>query len=247
MKQTAACHRTNGCYMDDTLSPVRLSAIIPTWNEAVNIAGTVAAIRSAGFDEIVVVDGGSQDETVAMAEATGADHIIVSAPGRGHQQNRGAEVATGDVFCFLHADCVPHIDSGRRLRQEFADLSVSAACFIQQIDAEGWAYRLLEWGNLCRVLWWGSAYGDQGLCIRRKVFERLGGFPEWRLMEDVELCRRLRGQGRFRVLDVPLKVSARRWQKRGIIRQTLINWTLLTLFHLGVPPDDLARFYQHIR
>ncbi len=226
---------------------LRLSVVIPTWNEARSIAQTIAAIRTTGFDEIVVVDGGSTDDTLPCALEAGADHAVVSAPGRGVQQNRGAELTTGDVLCFLHADCVPHPDSAAALRREFSDPTVAAACFTQRIDAVGFAYRALEWGNLRRVLWWGSAYGDQGLCVRREVFQRIGGFPEWRLMEDLELCRRLRGQGRFRVLDRPLTVSARRWQRRGIVRQTLLNWTLLTLFRCGVHPDTLARWYAAIR
>lgn len=226
---------------------MRLSVVIPTWNEAGNLARTVAAVRTAGYDEIVIVDGGSHDDTVLIAKHAGADLILTAPSGRARQQNHGAEHTTGDVVCFFHADCLPHHDSARALRQVFGDPENIAACFTQHIAADGWAYRLLEWGNLRRVLWWGSAYGDQGLCVRRDVFEGIGRFPEWKLMEDVELCRRLRGQGRFRVIDTPLTVSARRWQKRGIVRQTLLNWTLLTLFHVGVAPDDLAKFYAHIR
>ena len=115
------------------------------------------------------------------------------------------------------------------------------------IDAAGWKYRWLERGNAARVRWLGWAYGDQGIFVRRSVFESLGGFPDWKLMEDLYFIKRLRRAGRFVPLDAPILVSARRWQKAGLVRQTLRNWILLTLAHLGVPPDRLARFYPQVR
>lgn len=226
---------------------LRLSAIIPTWQEAATISTTIQAVRTAGFDEIIVVDGGSSDATVSQARAAGADRVLIVAPGRAVQQNAGAAIATGNVLCFLHADCLPDPHSGTALRDAFAAPEVSAASFVQRIDAPGWTYRLLEWGNLRRVLWWRMAYGDQGICVRRTVFEAVGQFPIWPLMEDVELSRRLRGQGRCVVLSPPLTVSPRRWQRRGIVRQTLTNWLLITLFACGVAPDRLVQLYRHVR
>jgi rSAM/selenodomain-associated transferase 2 len=224
---------------------MRLSVIIPALNEAPHIATAIAAARAAGFDEILVVDGGSTDDT--LAHAVTADVVLTSPPGRAIQQNLGAETATGDVLCFLHADCRPHPDSGRAIRSALADESVIGGCFTQRIEAKGFGYRLLEWGNRQRVVWRRMAYGDQGIFLRGEVFEAVGQFPEWRLMEDVELMRRLRGRGRFVVLPTPLAVSARRWQQRGIVRQTLLNWSLLWRFYRGTSPDDLARHYQAVR
>ncbi len=224
----------------------RVSVIIPALNEAARIAETIAAARAAGADEVVVVDGGSRDATIP--QAAGADRVLSSLPGRAVQQNRGAAVATGNVLVFLHADCLPAPGSITVLRDVLnRDPDIVGGCFQQRIDAAGWAYRLWEWGNLRRVLWWRMAYGDQGLFLRRDVFTAIGGFPEWPLMEDVGLMERLRGRGRFVVLWPRLVVSARRWRKRGLLRQTALNWTLLTLYALGVAPKHLARLYTHVR
>jgi rSAM/selenodomain-associated transferase 2 len=240
------------CMPSDSVSPTapsepRLTAIIPAWQEAATIAATVRSVRAAGFDEIIVVDGGSADATVELARAAGADRVLSVAPGRASQQNAGADLATGDVLCFLHADCRPDSRSGAALRKAFGHPEVCAASFVQRIDAPGWAYRWLEWGNLRRVLWWRMGYGDQGLCVRRTTFEVVGRFPPWPLMEDVALSLRLRGQGRWVVLSPPLVVSARRWERRGIVRQTLTNWLIVGLFACGVSPERLARLYRHVR
>ncbi|MDZ4686954.1 MAG: TIGR04283 family arsenosugar biosynthesis glycosyltransferase [Planctomycetaceae bacterium] len=224
---------------------MRLTAVIPTLNEAPHIAGAIASARTAEFDEIIVVDGGSTDDTVARASA--ADIVLSSPPSRATQQNLGAAAATGDVLCFLHADCRPHPDSGRAIRAALADETIIGGCFAQHIDALGWRYRLLEWGNRQRVLWRQMAYGDQGIFLCRDAFDTVGRFPDWPLMEDVELMRRLRGRGRFVVLPTPLTVSARRWQKRGVVRQTLLNWSLLWRFYRGASPEELARHYRAVR
>ncbi len=225
----------------------RISVIIPALNEAAQIAETIAAARAAGFDEIIVVDGGSRDGTAAAAAAA-ADLVLGSAPGRAVQQNCGAAAASGDVLFFLHADCRPSPRSGRLMRNVLADdAGFVAGCFTQRIAADGAVYRWLEWGNLQRVLWFQMAYGDQGLFVRRDMFRVVGGFPDWPLMEDVDFLRNLRGRGRFVILGCPLTVSARRWRHRGVVRQTLRNWALLFLFRWGVSPARLARYYAHVR
>lgn len=225
---------------------LRISVVIPALNEATQIAETIAAARAAGLDEIIVVDGGSHDETLAAAES--ADLVISSPAGRALQQNCGAAAATGDVLFFLHADCRPSPRSGQSLRTAMErDPSVIAGCFMQRIAAEEAIYRCLEWGNLQRVLWFQMAYGDQGLFVRSDIFESIGRFPDWPLMEDVDFLRNLRGRGRFVILGCPLIVSARRWRKRGVLRQTLRNWILLFLFRCGVSPSRLAKHYTHLR
>lgn len=225
---------------------LRISVVIPTLNESAQIAATIAAAHAAGFDEIIVVDGGSTDDTVACS--TQAQQVLTSFPGRAIQQNTGAGVATGDVLFFLHADCRPHLDSARAIRQVLRDdPQIVAGAFRQYIDAPGWRFRLLAWGNRQRVRWFHMAYGDQGIFIRRAVFENLGRFAPLPLMEDVELMRKLRGHGLLVLLPQPLTVSARRWQKRGVLRTTLRNWLLLTAYLCGISPERLANFYRHVR
>ncbi|HTI49405.1 MAG TPA: TIGR04283 family arsenosugar biosynthesis glycosyltransferase [Planctomycetaceae bacterium] len=224
---------------------VTVSVIIPALQEARNIGAAIASARAGGADEILVVDGGSTDGTLELARS--ADVVLSGTRGRARQQNAGAERSRGDVLLFLHADCRLAMGACEQIRSALADPAVIGGCFCQRIDAMGWRYRVVERGNLLRVLVSGWMYGDQGLFIRREVFERLGGFPEVRLMEDWLLSRRLVRAGRTAVLPGPLLVSARRWQQAGLVRQTLRNWLLLMLASAGVPPDNLARWYPTVR
>ena len=222
-----------------------ISIIVPTLNEEANIAALIAQTRSIGDCEIIVVDGGSTDDT--QARATGADRVLISSPGRAKQQNLGAEVSRGDVLLFLHADCRLPSTASNSIRAALADERVIGGCFQQRIDSPGLRYRWIERGNAWRVRLFKLAYGDQAIFVRRTVFEQLGRFPELRLMEDVFLMKRLRHVGRFVLLPDRLTVSARRWRQHGVIRQTLRNWMLLTLALCGASPDRLVRFYPNTR
>ncbi len=224
---------------------MRISVIIPALNEAEHIAEAVQSARSLGDCEIIVVDGGSRDRTADLARE--ADLVLTTTPGRAVQQNAGAAASRGEVLLFLHSDCRLQPGSLEALETVFENHRCVGGCFRQRIDSAGWKYRLLEQGNAARaqILKW--AYGDQGIFVRRSVFERLGGFPELRLMEDLYFMKRLKREGRIALVDPPIQISARRWQKKGIFRQTLRNWSLITLAHCGLSPDRLARFYPHVR
>jgi len=221
---------------------LQVSIVIPTLDEAPRIAAAVERAWATGPREVIVADGGSRDGTADIAAAGGA--AVISSPrGRAAQQNRGAAAAAGNVLLFLHADCrlAPHgLDQALRA---LADERFVGGAFWQRIDAEGAAYRLLERGNAWRVARWKLPYGDQGIFVRREIFERLGGFPSVPLMEDLRFSRALRRLGRLALLPGPLHVSARRWQRHGVLRQTMRNWTLLAAERLGVSPDRLAARY----
>lgn len=232
--------------MSEDVGPgLRVSVVIPALQEAANIGAAIASARAAGADDVVVVDGGSTDGTADLARA--ADVVLTGTRGRARQQNAGAERSRGDALLFLHADCRLAVGACAQIRSVLADPAVVGGCFRQRIDAPGLRYRIVERGNLLRALGWGWMYGDQGLFVRREIFERLGRFPEVRLMEDWLLSRELVRAGRSVILPGPLLVSARRWQQAGLVRQTLRNWLLLSLALAGVPPDKLSAWYPTVR
>lgn len=222
-----------------------ISVIVPTYNEEHNIQTVIESTRAAGPCEVIVVDGGSRDDTVAAAQS--ADIVIKSSLGRSIQQNQGAQRASGEALLFLHADC--------ELSPGFVDAvsscleqdGIVAGCFSQSIDHTARKYRTIENGNTWRVKNLGWIYGDQGLFLKKKTFNELNGFPPMPLMEDLYFSKKLKRQGKLVVCDHPLKVSARRWEKNGVIRQTLRNWGFVTLAHCGVKPTTLASWYGHVR
>lgn len=225
----------------------RVSVIIPTLNEESNVVKAIASAVKARAEEVIVVDAGSDDQTVAVAAATNAT-VLHSERGRAVQQNAGAAAACGDVLLFLHADCELHADAVAEIcRSLSADSKLVGGCFRQRIDTGGVRYRIMESGNAARVRLLKWAYGDQGIFVRSDVFRELGGFPDLRLMEDLYFMKRLKRCGRIALLSSPLKVSARRWQQRGLVTQTIRNWGLISAAHLGMSPDRLARFYPNDR
>lgn len=222
---------------------VQLSVILPTLNAARCVARSLAAVeRPPMVVERLVVDGGSLDETLPIAEAAGAK--TVKAPkGRGTQLAAGAMEATGDWFLFLHADTV--LDPGwkdeacRFIARAGSD---RAAVFRFALDDRSAAAARLEtlvaWR--CRAL--GLPYGDQGLLISRKFYEALGGYKSIPLYEDVDIIRRI-GRTRLTLLETRAVTSAARYRQFGYFRRPVRNLACLALYRLGIPPHMLARFY----
>jgi rSAM/selenodomain-associated transferase 2 len=221
-----------------------VSVIIPTLNEAACLPDTLRTLRAQHPQEIIVVDGGSTDATCALA--AGADRLLHGPRGRAAQMNLGAAHAAGDVLLFLHADCTLAPGAIAAAERVVRRPGVAAGCFAMHV-AGGWTYRALGPAATARVRLTGLVYGDQGLFLRRDVFERVGGFPPLKLMEDVFISRSLRRLGRVVVLPQRIEVSPRRWQRVGLVRQTLRNWALTALAAAGVPPDRLAAYYPAVR
>ncbi len=221
-----------------------VSVVIPTLNEADRLPETLRYLREQRPHEIIVVDGGSTDGT--CDRAAGADRLLHGPRGRAAQMNLGAAHAAGDVLLFLHADCTLEAGALAAAERAVRRPGVAAGCFAMSVTG-GWPYRTIGWGASARVRLTGIAYGDQGLFLRREVFERVGGFPPLRFMEDVFICRALRRRGRVVVLPQRVFVSPRRWQRVGLVRQTLRNWALTALAAAGVPPDRLATYYPAVR
>jgi rSAM/selenodomain-associated transferase 2 len=222
-----------------------VSVIIPTLNEERCVSDTLCLLRQQQPCEIIVVDGGSTDATCGLAGT--ADLLLNGPRGRALQMNLGAAHATGDVLLFLHADCSLEMGALREAERLLSRHNVVAGCFRMCVGAHGRLYRLIGGCATARVRLTGLVYGDQGLFLRRDLFEQLGGFPPLRFMEDLFFSRKLRGLGRIAVARRRIYVSPRRWQQAGLIRQTLRNWALTALAAGGVHPDRLAAFYSSVR
>lgn len=222
---------------------MKVSVIIPTLNEADIIELSIRRAWDCGASEVIVSDGGSADSTVEIASASNCQ-LIRSGRGRGIQLNAGAAIATGDVLLFLHADnwLAP---SGCQQIQDCISRFGCPACgaFRQRIESQRKIYRLIESGNRLRVSLFSLAYGDQGIFVTRDLFNTVEGFPEIALMEDFSFSRRIRKHRRYRLLDGPLFISPRRWEHRGPVRQTILNWTMVVAYLSGASPERLANKY----
>lgn len=225
---------------------MKISVVIPVINEFNKIRQSVSLAWQAGADEVVVVDGGSTDRTRELA--SDMDCVFEeSDSGRAVQMNRGAEVAIGDVLLFLHADNSLAAGACDQIRELFQTTEHQFGGFRQKIQNQSTVFRWIESGNQTRLLRQGLIYGDQAMFINRELFQQVGGFPEIELMEDFAFSRSLRGLkglGKPALLDGPTLVSARRWERNGCFRQTLLNWSLAFAFRMGAPPAWIARQYR---
>ena len=223
--------------------------IIPALNEAATIAATVRSAREAGADEVIVVDGGSRDGTPDAARPF-ADAVISSPPGRARQMNAGARAARGAVLLFLHADTTMPAGSVGPIRETMEKDGVLGGAFSVRLGVSPGA-SLFRKGALrltarminLRARLFRAYTGDQGIFLRRNVFENLGGYPEVPLMEDVELSRRLTRRGKTVLLPVRITTSARRWEAHGTLRTVLLMWGLRLAYLLGMSPERCARIY----
>lgn len=222
------------------MNPADITVVIPALNEQQAIRRSVQSAVSAGATEVLVSDGESRDHTVEWAAEAGASSVVRSLPGRGRQMNAAAQLASGKFILFLHAD---NELSKQALEQICVQEDAAWGAFQQQIDSHRKIYRLIEWGNDLRVRWRQVPFGDQGMFVRRSLFEELGGFAEMPLMEDVELSHRLRKIEAPVLLEGPVQVSARRWEKKGVVRQTVTNWMIQLAYCRGVSVEQLAQKY----
>lgn len=222
-------------------STAAVSVIIPTLNEQENIGEAIERLSGGGV-EIIVADGGSTDETVAVCRRAGAK-VIVSKPGRGAQLNRGAAEAGGQVLFFLHADAIPPGRFPDLLRASLARGAVGGA-FSFGTDLAGPSMRIVTFGANIRARLLGIVFGDQGIFVRSDLFRRIGGFPDLPVMEDREFVRELKRHGRFVILPERVVSSARKWRANGVWRVTLMNQVVMWLYLIGVNADRLGTWYR---
>lgn len=219
---------------------MKVSAIIPTLNAAPTLERTLEAIADA--EEILVVDGGSHDDTLASAAGRGAT-VLRAARGRGQQLAAGAKAARHEWLLFLHADTV--LAPGWRIKAaRFVEASEGrAAAFRFKLDDASWRARALERLVSLRIRLFALPYGDQGLFIKRSLYDEIGGFRPLPLMEDIDIVRRL-GRRRVTIIDHEATTSAARWRERGWLGQTLLNQYCLALYFMGVSPERIQRLYE---
>ena len=216
-------------------------------NEAAAIASTLVALRRGAPDaEIVVVDGGSIDASVAQARPL-CDALIVASRGRARQMNAGARASHGDAIAFVHADTIVPPTFAADIASALSDSAAVGGRFDVELDDRAIPYRIIGAMISLRSRLSRTGTGDQAIFVRRAIFDRLGGFPELELCEDLEFSRRMKRAGRVACLRARVTTSARRWNRDGVVRTVVRMWLIRAMYLLGVPPARLKRMYSDTR
>lgn len=223
-----------------------LSIIIPTLNEEGVLGKTLSRLVDKKNCEVIVVDGGSIDATLRLAEKAGCQ-TISSPRGRGQQMNLGAAAATAEVFLFLHADTLLPKKFSELVLSAVSRPNVAAGAFSLAIDSPSKILAAIAWLANLRSRLLHLPYGDQALFTTRQSFSAIGGFPEMEIMEDFVFLKKMRKKGAIIILPECATTSARRWQNMGIVRTTLRNQIIVCGYYLGVPPVILAKWYRRRR
>ncbi len=224
---------------------MKLSIIIPTLNEATVIGSslsTLTSLREAGH-EVIVVDGGSHDDTLQLAQSR-ADQIFTANKGRASQMNKGAEIANGDILVFLHVDSTLPPNADSLIIEGLKQNNKTWGRFDVQLAGRQPFLRIVETLMNWRSRISGIVTGDQCLFVCRELFDRIGGFPEIALMEDIAISKRLKRYGQPLCISRRVIASSRRWERQGTLRTILLMWRLRLGYFLGESPEHLARRYH---
>lgn len=236
-----------------------IAVIIPVLNEVRCLAHTLAHTETLGFDELIVVDGGSSDDTCAILQSfadkvgarpsstTGSMRVLTASRGRARQLNAGAAASGCDVLLFLHADTLLPTNARQAVSTALADAACVGGRFDVRFDSSRLPARVVSYLMNLRSRWSGIATGDQAIFVRRVVFEKMGGFADLPLMEDIEFTRRLKRAGPRASLPDEVVTAFRRWEQQGPLRTILLMWTLRFLYWIGVSPHRLQHFYSMVR
>lgn len=229
--------------MSNIRKTAALSIIIPTLNEGDTLPELASSLHQATNNhvEIIVADGGSHDDTIAVAENF-ATHVLTSPRGRAQQMNAGASLACGDILLFLHADSRLPQDYWAQLNK-IAEHPSAWGRFNARLDNPAPIFRLIGCCMNIRSRLTKVCTGDQAIFVARGIFDKVGGFPNQALMEDIEISKRLRVAGHFFPLKGPVKTSPRYWTKNGVLRSIFRMWRLRAMYFFGADPEDLHRRY----
>jgi rSAM/selenodomain-associated transferase 2 len=224
-----------------------ISLIIPVLNEAKNISEIIQHIRaldSERFVEIIVVDGDPQGSTINSIKNEDV-RTAISQKGRARQMNRGAALATGDILLFLHADTYLPLNAFFLIRAAMNDKAVVGGAFDLGFISQRRVFRITERYAFLRTRLTKIPFGDQAIFIRHEFFNKIGGYRDLPIMEDVDLMKRIRMRGdRICIIHEKVRTSARRYEREGIVYATIRNWMLQLLTALGVSPERLIRWYR---
>lgn len=231
------------------MNEAKISVIIPVLNEERTLDHVLSKLKNAPNLEAIIVDGGSIDNTIKVAQRFGQNtevevQIIETVRGRAYQMNAGAAAATGEILLFLHADTLLPNHFEKWVRQALDEPLVIAGAFELKITTSVRGAAWVEQGVKWRSHILQMPYGDQAIFLKAKTFWEIGGFPKLPLMEDFELVRQLRQQGKIVIIPTAVVTSGRRWQKLGVFRTTLINQIIIIAYLLGVSPQKLADWYR---
>jgi len=203
-------------------------------------------MQSIDADELVVVDGGSCDDSRRLLENSEI-RWRQSEPGRATQMNAGSEGCISDILLFIHADTVVNSSDILDVCEAMEDDSYAGGRFDVRLSGNAIAFRIIEWFINVRSRLTGISTGDQCQFVRRSVFEQMGGFPNQPLMEDIEFSRRLKRLGRIACLRATVITSSRRWEQHGIMATVWLMWKLRLLYWLGISADKLSHMYRQAR
>jgi len=244
-----------------------ITVVIPTLNEELVLPRTLSQAASLGFDELIVVDGGSHDRTREIVQAFASApaislqrsilspqssalspvSLLTAPPGRANQMNAGAAASEGTVLLFLHADTSLPSDARQAVERALEDPACVGGRFDVRFERDSGPGWLISRMMNLRSRWTGIATGDQAIFVRRSLFEQLGGYSDLPIMEDVDFSQRLKRTGRLSALRSKVITSYRRWETRGPLRTMLLMWVLRFLYWIGISPHRITRLYGSVR
>jgi rSAM/selenodomain-associated transferase 2 len=226
-----------------------ISIVIPTYNESGTIKNTITKLSEivSADDEVIVVDGLSDDNTREIVSNFPDVKLLTSKRGRSTQMNLGAEMAKNEYILFLHADTLISATGLTLMKSQIISNGIGWGWFPIKLNSPKLIFRVLEIGANTRTRLTGVPLGDHGIFIRKELFNEVGGFPEMPIMEDIEFIRKIKAVSKGVEIKSPVSTSVRRFEKSGIIKTFVTMWVLRILYYLGISPKTLASYYDHVR